>query len=61
MLNNGQIEDTDAKNLLAEIDDKIYKIKSQPIEIEIVDNKERIAHLSELSDIFSKSELDQWI
>ena len=58
MVNHGQIEDNDAKNLLSEIDKKIYNIKSEDIEIEIMDHKDRIAHLSDLAEVFSKEELE---
>lgn len=46
---------------MSEIDKKIYEIHSQPIEIEILDNKDRIAHLSELAEVFTKEELENWV
>ena len=61
MQHHGQVEENDAKNLCAEIDAKIHSLKNQPFEISLVGNKERIAHQSELSEIFSKEELDNWI
>ena len=44
-----------------EIDKKIFALHHQPIEIDLVGNKEKIAHQSELSEIFTKEELDNWI
>ena len=61
MQHHGQIEENDAKNLLEEIDSKIFDLHHQPIEIELVGNKEKIAHQSELAEIFTKEELDDWI
>ena len=61
MQHHGQVEENDAKNLIAEIDDKIYHLKNQPVEISLVANKVRIAHQSDLADIFTCKELDDWI
>ena len=44
MQHHGQVEENDAKNLLAEIDEKIFALKEQNLHgEEVMDNTERIA------------------
>jgi len=61
MQHHGQVEEIDAKKLLGEIDKKIFYLKDTLTSVEMLDNKERIAHQSALSEIFTREELDAWI
>ena len=55
------MEENDAKNLIDEIDTKIYALKNQPVEISLFGNADRISHQSELAEIFTHDELDAWV
>jgi len=57
MLKNGQIEDKEAVQLKAEIDQKIYFLQMNSPEIIMVDQNTRIVHYSELSEVFTRDEL----
>lgn len=61
MLHHGQIEDKDAKTICGEIDDKIFKLQMQPTEIKLLDFRDRICQLTELSEIFTKEEIEACI
>lgn len=57
MLKNGQIEDKEAKQLQGEIDSKIFYLNLHTPKIELMDQKQKIAYYSELSEIFDRNEL----
>jgi len=57
MQKNGQIEDKEANELRAEIDEKIYYLQMHPPEIKLIDQNQRIIYYSELSEVFTREEL----
>uniref|UniRef100_A0A7S3CTS7 Cyclic nucleotide-binding domain-containing protein n=1 Tax=Strombidium rassoulzadegani TaxID=1082188 RepID=A0A7S3CTS7_9SPIT len=61
MVKHGQIEEKEANELKGQIDEKIYYLQMHPPEIQLIDQNSRIVHYSELSEIFSRDELQQAI
>lgn len=58
MLKNGQLEEKEAAEMKAEVDDKIYNLQLSQPEIKFMSHEQRIIHMSELTKIFSQTEIE---